>query len=436
MILSNKKFSTPFIMVSIFTFLALVSQFSIAFYASAVVLLSVTPLFCSAEQTLCVYMYAGCFAGCFAQNESLFQYGITYGSIILIAKLMILNFLSKNHRNKALIPLAIFYVIAVIYSLFMPKVSFPAMLRFTNFVCCIAVLYLSDNKIQLKQVIKYLLCGTLISIAFSFLYFTGLSAPKPYISGEFLRFGGCFLNVNSLGMYSSIGLACSISLWFQGKLSTKQGWFSCLAFGLAGVMSMSKTFYIITVCTLLLSYVYSAIHSQDKKKFALKSVAVLLLIAITCSIFYKFISIIVDRFVGQGVSADSITTGRAEIWKEYLKCWTKNPRTILFGCGISMPYLRLPTPRSPHSIFVGLLTQLGVVGCIALLIIIVLLIKNSGKLSKKLYCYIPLIVCILNGLTEDYLNPLHTCLPILVALLFIVEPSKTISQGENYEQDI
>lgn len=430
MTLSNKKFSTPFIIASTYTFLALVSQFSLAFYVMAIALLIITPLICSSEQTLCVYMYGICFAGCFLQSDNIFQYGTTFGFIVLISKLITHNFLSKNHRNKALIPLAIFYIAAVIYSLFMPKVSFLAILRFASLLCCITLFYLCESKIELKQVVKYLLCGILLSIAFSFLYFTGLSAPKPYMSGEILRFGGCFLNVNTLGMYSSIGFACSIVLWLQNKLSAKEGLFYCISFGITGMITISKTFYIITICTLLLSYVYSAIHSQNRKKFALKSVAVLLLIAITCSIFYKFIYIIVDRFIGQGISADSITTGRAEIWKEYLKCWTKNPRTILFGCGISMPYLRLPTPRSPHSIFIGLLTQLGVVGCIAFLIIIALLIKDSGKLSKKWYCYIPLIVCILNGLTEDYLNPLHTCLPILLALLF------TKTKGETYEQNI
>lgn len=420
MIFFSKKTHIPILIICLYTFFALVANMSSAFYISTIILLAATPLFCSTDDTIGIYLYGVCFAGCFAQQDGIFLAGSTLGLIVLVIKLLIPQFKTNFKHNIPLFILIVFYLAEAVYGIISPFSSW-GIYRFTNLIAYISIFYLCRKSLNLKSLIKYLFVGVLLSIPMSFLYFTGLSAPRPYIEGSFLRFGGCLLNVNSLGMYCSVGLASSIALCFYGELSKKQFAIYGSIFMLFGIATFSKTFILISLCTLSLSYAYMFVHCQSKKKMAVCTlVGLLCIIVITC-IFNEFTEVIVDRFIGNGTSVNGITTGRTAIWEAYLDCWLESPRTILFGYGAFHPYLVLPTGHSPHSIFVGLLVQIGVVGCVALLTILILLVKNNGKLTSRLYLYIPLVVCLLNGLTEDYQNSIHTCIPILLALSFMFE---------------
>lgn len=433
MILFNKKIPIPILIMCLYTFFALVANFSTAFYVSAMVLLIVAPLVCSADQTLGFYLYAVCLSGCFVSYDALFMIGTTLGLSLLTLKLIFLKLKTNSVSRKPLLCLLGFYLLEFIYGMCC-KHSFYGILRFSNLLLCIVLFYLCKNSLNLKLLVKYLLIGVLTSFSLSFLYYTGLSTPKPFIGGSFLRFGGCFINVNSMAMYCSIGLAGSIVLGFLGHLTPKEWILYCGTFCLAGVATFSKTFFLITTLTALISYIYLFVHSEDRKKFALKSVAVVLILAIVLGVSYKFVALVVERFIGDGLSANGITTGRVEIWKAYFDSWSENARTILFGYGAFHPYLTMPISRSPHNTYLGLLTQIGIVGCLALAIIVIMLIKDS-KLSPHIYVYLPLIVCLLNGLSEDYQNSIHTCLPILIALIFMVE-KPNLSQGDNYDKNI
>lgn len=415
--LKNKK-SFLYILLFLYTFCALVSNLNYSFTVLAGALILLPCIFFNPDKAIAVLLYEICFSGCF-KNDGVFIATSTYALLVLLARLIISQF--KTNRKK-LIPLVIvfvFYIIAVLYSICISAFTYLGIIRFTNLLACLTVAVMVKPSLNLHILLKYLLSGIILSICLSFLYYAGLSAPQPFISGDYFRFGGCFININSLGMYCSLGLACSISLFLQKSISNRHFIIYFAGFLLCGAMSFSKTFVLITLCTLCITLVYLFIKCKNKRKFLVKAISCLIIVAILLSICHNLVAKVVDRFIGDKISISNITTGRIDIWKEYFNTWTNNIWTILFGVGVCHPYLVLQNLiRSPHNIYLGLLTQLGVVGIIILISVIVILLK-SKQFRRNFICYLPLIVCLLNGLTEDYQNSLHTCLPILISLIFM-----------------
>ena len=106
---------------------------------------------------------------------------------------------------------------------------------------------------------------------------------------------------------------------------------------------------------------------------------------------------------------NAFSSSRIEIWSVYLKDWISNPIFIIFGRGISSPILIevkvLNSIRklSPHNMFLTMFYQLGVIGAILYITLIVFVIKDAfkgqSKASKAIL--IPLISFLMLAMVED-----------------------------------
>lgn len=426
--LKNKK-SFLFVILFLYTFCALVSNLNFSFTIFAYILMLIPCIFLDTNMAISSLLYEVCFSGCF-KNNGLFITASTYGLLILLIKTIIPVFKTDRKKLIPLLAVFLFYITSLICSICMSACTYFGIIRFTNLTVCLSLATMV-KKADLQQMLKYLSCGIILSILLSFLYYTGLSTPQPFMGENYLRFGGCFININSLGMYCSLGLACSVSLFLQKEISNRNFAFYSITFLGCGLLSFSKTFMLITLCTMCITFIYLFIKCENKRKFFIRTICCLIIVAILLAICHNLVANIVDRFVGDKISIGNITTGRSEIWKEYFKTWTKNIWTILFGVGACHPYLVIDDLiRSPHNIYLGLLTQLGVVGIIALIAVIIVLFRNK-QFKKSFICYLPIISCLLNGLTEDYQNSLHTCLPILICVLFMFNTEKVATPKQN-----
>ena len=179
------------------------------------------------------------------------------------------------------------------------------------------------------------------------------------------------------------------------------------------------------------------IQSNNKKRFAIYSVGLLIVLVLIGLCAQNYIKAIIDRFTESNYSStiDNLTTGRGEIWKQYLNRWLKSPLTFLFGNGCTAS--KINAIQSEHSTYVALLYQFGVVGVACLVATVIWSIRKYAKISKNIASYIPLAVMLIYGLCEALSGGLYTCLVWFISFCFVTfidNPKSTPENADNTNQ--
>lgn len=128
-----------------------------------------------------------------------------------------------------------------------------------------------------------------------------------------------------------------------------------------GLMSVSKSFLLVTLA-LLLFWAVGLMFQRGKI-----SVKLMVLLCALVGVYFllstAMFDTIISRFVGV-TNMSSLTTGRTDLWMNYLREFGDNPMLLLFGSGYTDVTVG---GRAAHNILIQLVFQFGLVGC-ALLI--------------------------------------------------------------------
>lgn len=232
-------------------------------------------------------------------------------------------------------------------------------------------------------------------------------------AGEsFERFSALFYNPNNLGLVCEIVLSI-MTYYYITKKSHRYDSIFFLTYVVLGVLTFSKAFAIVLVAvTIILT-----IHSIAKRNKA--SIMALGSLGLTALAMYLFNSELVVNYLsrfdflnriipgitsGSGNASDilnDMTTSRFDLWLGYLNFLITHIWAIFFGRGLNAPRIG---EFSPHSIYVGALYQLGIIGIALFACLIVFIVKDAKrelhyKIPKKVI--ITLLLFALLALIED-----------------------------------
>ena len=414
----------------IFSLLAFLSPLSSAIFVLLSLMVVASPLLLKDHKMLCFWIFSACFMSCF-RYQTVFLAMLDVAMAIFIIKTLITK--PRDYKKLKFILIALsFFLICFVYSCVVNGNAYKIS-QSIGIVLAICTLYLLKKDINIKDIIIYLSIGLFVSSMLSLIsYASGLITLKSLgeKEGHFFRFGGYFCNVNSLALYCSLCQACLLYLFAINHLDIKKWLWLLIAITLLGFSSFSKTFILITVLTYGLAIIISFISSKNKKTYIKYSLILLAIGILLSPIIIKYIKIIFERFYitsNETQILNAATTGRMDIWKSYLSKWVSSPLYILFGCGITAPNIN---NKTPHNFLISLLYKFGIIGILILLVLLLYVLKQL-KVSKNPMGYLPLVAIILNGLTEDLSCSLYTCLPIMIALIFILKNNSTIISKEN-----
>lgn len=175
-----------------------------------------------------------------------------------------------------------------------------------------------------------------------------------YVAGvRSLRFSGLNYDPN----YYSIGVIIVIFLCLR-LFFNKEGNRLLLGSLIAsltvfGFISYSKMFLL---SILLLAVIFVFYRMQSPKQLITTFVSILII----GFVFYwwanrfGYLGAILER-----LSGDDISTGRFDIWKEYLDYIWDSPITLFFGDGLGSPYY---LSHGPHNAYIELIFFLGIIG--------------------------------------------------------------------------
>lgn len=330
--------------------------------------------------------------------------------IILIKELIILN---KNKSLNKYYKMLLFYLILVILPLFysiLIKNNFNiSIIYYLNMINLLFLFYLLKNKLNYNILLVFVY-GIITSSILSLICFAGGLHYSPFIAGN--RFSAFMPLCNTLGACCVICISALYVMLVNKKTSRKHALILICVLSLIGTTTLSKNFFVTFCLALLIILIREFRNTQKKQKF----ITILLVSILALSPFILHYGVVMfERFFADTSYSnivDTVSTGRLEKWKLYLAPWSKHWYSIIFGLGIGFDY---STPYSSHSIYVGYLSKLGIVGLATVAMFIKLIISNNGNKCKLKY--FPIIILLTICIAEDLSFNTFNFVPFIIGLL-------------------
>ena len=340
-------------------------------------------IICSVSEVFCLNMFLMAFSGVGFQ----FIVGIVSGLVSLLIKYIIDL---KNKKKKVFkLPLILSAIILIVYSVFNYGVDYEGVTFGLMIIYIIALVYfvfVFKKEIDISKCFTYLLCGLVVSVALSVvsLPFDSFNKELYHFDGTYKRFHLLTFHMNNLSIHSMFLIAYSIYSIFNKK---RKLWIDIVSIVVAlalGIATMSKAFLLITA--LCLVYLVVCLIEKFKKRSIKYILCLAGVVIVALIVGWRFIDNILNRFFlyfKEGSILNMLTTGRADIWKGYLKEWTSSPAKIFFGVGM---FTKQPMFSSAHNVWIFLLHRFGLVGICLIAFLVYAYIKESdSKFKISLY---------------------------------------------------
>lgn len=409
-------------MLSVYTIFACTAHLSTFSIVMLYLIVISAPFIFDDTKAVCLYCFTACFMSCYGFNGNGFYLAFGVSTAILMFKKVILAVKAKD-EVKTVVKISVvwlsFVVVYTAYTLIVNGITW----RRTGIgldllqVCVLA--FLIRKTVNIRDALTYLLAGIVSSVLIAYIFCVE-GARHDFITGDYnYRFGAFFNNENTLAVFSTCCASCFIALILTERADAKTNWFYPLIATAFGLWAMSKAFLLISVALYLTWIIIGFFKAKSKSRHAIMTGALIAVVAIFCVIYREKVGLMLARFYGGKISDfwATLTTGRVEIWKEYIESWLSSPRTILFGNGFTAP--KIPSGKYEHSVYIAFLNQYGVIGTIALFVVAIWTVKQSARMEKRFSAYIPFILLLVNGVSSNLSGVLCTCLPwLLVVCIF------------------
>lgn len=201
-----------------------------------------------------------------------------------------------------------------------------------------------------------------------------------------------------------------------------------------GFLSVSKSFLLI-VLFLMLFWIVALLFK--KGKLTMKVTIVLSLIVgavflLSFTAFSDLVDMMVQR-VTSGKTLDDFTTGRTELWNQYIRALGEDPKLLLFGMGYTNIMIN---DRGSHNTLLQMVYQMGIIGSVILFAWIICYVRTLMAEARPRWGSLVQVCIILIGsigpwmaldflfFDEFFLIPIFVCF----ALRFLSE-SKDIQSA-------
>lgn len=158
-----------------------------------------------------------------------------------------------------------------------------------------------------------------------------------------------------------------------------------------GFMSVSQSYLLAWI---LLVFCWFLLSLQKGIRGLMRFVFIgVLMLAVTAVFAFEYIELFAFRIMSsvQGGAAD-ITTGRADIWKDYLEVIMNDLKILFFGNGINTT---IDTGRATHNTYLEYIFYFGVVGTSVLLGAMKL---AMGKILREKILWVPVLILLVRML--------------------------------------
>ncbi len=173
-----------------------------------------------------------------------------------------------------------------------------------------------------------------------------------------------------------------------------------------GLMSVSKSFLLVSVCLLLL-WLADLLLRKGKMTIKLTLVFTLIIVGaflLSSTVFTDMLGTLLGRF-GRDNNLSDFTTGRTELWYQYITTIMEDPLLLLFGAGYTD--ITIGGEASHNTLIQGVF-QFGLVGCVLIAAWIIFFVRTLLDGARLRWNQVPRLFILLCGtfgpwLALDYL---------------------------------
>lgn len=280
-----------------------------------------------------------------------------------------------------------------------------------NYLVLFIAITLTENIFNFNKLIKVYVSGL---IASSFVGFSGYFIEEVYnyielmtrfntilVNGELnFRFAGLDLDPNYFAEQVLFAIVLlTINMYIEKNISLFN-FISIVLLISFGVLSFSKMFILTISLYFIILLMYLIIKNI---KAALKVMVTVVLFGslIYYTAFEYLYKIYFLRFFGQGISLDSITTGRSDRWDVFINEISNNIQTFVFGQGYGTDFFN---NKMPHNMYLTMFYYFGLIGILVFLVFLATLTfeifskmkKNQTINIQKMYVILLIITLIMN----------------------------------------
>ena len=172
------------------------------------------------------------------------------------------------------------------------------------------------------------------------------------------RFAGLWEDPNYYSIHLLLGIVICILLYSRREI--KDYVFYCVVAVLTffGAKTLSKSFILMLSIALAYAYILFIKHRQFGS-VSLISVILIGVLILSAAGYINVFSMILQRLIEGMNSGGNLTTGRADIWKDYVYYFYSHPKNLLFGVGLGG---QRPIRMEPHNSYLEIILYIGITG--------------------------------------------------------------------------
>ncbi len=227
-----------------------------------------------------------------------------------------------------------------------------------------------DDKKEYDACIKHFIYGCASMLTCGILFY--LMQGKPLFDE---RFYAVHSDPNYVGMTLAVAISFLLTHIIYDKNAGAKEFIMVMYLLFGGMLTVSRAFVIaVSINLILILYIFT----KGKNLSGMQKLGILILIGIVCYIFRDAISGMIEsfqeRFNDETMEGGN---GRTEIATTYIDLWKRDVASIFWGIGsASTLYQMGVTDAVHHNYYVQILTTIGVMGCLAMLLVYGVLFKS------------------------------------------------------------
>lgn len=369
--------------------------------------------------------------------------GMTFFNLLIAVYIFRMVFLYE--KSKVSIYQVLSVLALIILSLF--NIDNAGLIKLLDLLIYFALAILVMNaqaSLDVRKLLLFFVAGILIASVLGYFsdFVPGLSmfireTRIKFDDGDiFGRFSGIQTNPNFYTM--DVTMAIAALLYMIGM--KKHHWYDYLLVAVLlgfGVLSLSLSFFLTIGVVFIFYFIYKLFLlsriSFDLKVFIRGMVVILLVLIMISQITnIPYLDIYLKRLgVGSLVdqSLSDLTTGRSDIWSDYLNLYLSDWRIFLFGVGYSLEKYSL---RQSHSYFLELLIHFGIVGSIIYLNALNAVFKPFiTNIRGRVLCLLPLVALIMRGFGINLLFRENFIFYLIICALIMADDNE-VNQSKHF----
>lgn len=206
-----------------------------------------------------------------------------------------------------------------------------------------------------------------------------------------IRFSGLYPDPNYFSVSVIVAITLCLLLLYNRDGNRMVLAISIMSLIVFGFMSYSKMF-MLSILIVAVGFAFRVIEPAKRRAASMTFVAITVYIVWLWMSERNYMSIMVDRFLGGDIS-----TGRFDIWANYMNYIWSSPKTFLFGDGLGASYR---TVGGPHNTYIESIYFIGVIGSVLFALVLLTIFKSRRLIGKRtLFNYLLPIVFLLMILT-------------------------------------